>query len=112
MRARNTAGGDGAAAQAERVVDGDGEAEFAAQGLQAGWAGDAGLGMMTKAEVCAFMDFGNVEVADQDVGSEVAGGVATKLFGEGEDQGGVDAVSASSSSLWPSGVIRGCGRSG
>jgi len=44
----NAAGGDRAAAQAERVVDGDGEAEFAAQGLQAGWAGDAGLGLAAK----------------------------------------------------------------
>ena len=44
----NAAGGDWTAAQAERVVDGDGEAEFAAQGLQAGWTGDAGLGLAAK----------------------------------------------------------------
>ena len=87
----NAAGGDGAAAQAERVVDGDGEAEFAAQGLQAGWAGDAGLGLVAKAEVGALVDLGDVEGAGQDAGGEVAGGAAAKLVGEGEDQGGVDA---------------------
>ena len=86
----NAAGGDGTAAQAERGVDDDGEAEFAAQGLQAGRAGDAGLGLAAKTEVGALVHLGDVEGAGQDAGGEVAGGAAAKLVVEGQDEGGVD----------------------
>ena len=71
-------------------MDDDGEAELAAEGLQAVGAGDASLGLVAKAEVCALVDLGDVEGAGQDAGGEVAGGAAAQLVGEGEDEGGVD----------------------
>ena len=87
----DAAGGDRGAAEGAWGVDGDAEAEFAAEGFEAGGTGDAGLGVVAEAEVFALVDFGDVEGVDEDAGDEVAGMQVAELVGEGKDEGGVDA---------------------
>jgi len=91
----DAAGGDGGAANNAGSVDGDAEAEFLAEGFQAGvsslGAAGAGLGVVAEAEVFALVDLGDVEGVDEDVGDEIAGRHVAELVGEGEDEGGVEA---------------------
>jgi hypothetical protein len=84
----DAAGGDGRAAQGERGVDGDAEVEGAAE---FGEGGDVGLGVVAEAEVFALVDLGDVEGVAQDGLREVVGGGVAESFGEGQDEGGVEA---------------------
>jgi len=78
-------------------VDGDAEAECAAEGFE---TADACFGVVAEAEVFTFVDLGDVEFVDQDASVKGRTRVASIP------------VAARSSSLRGSGVMSGCGCSG
>ena len=84
----DAAGGDGVAAEDARGVDGDGEAEFAAEGFE---AVDAGLGLVAEAEVLAFVDLVDVEQLQRRSVAKSRAVMREKSRGEGQDDDGVDA---------------------
>ena len=47
--------------------------------------------MVAEAAVFSFMEFDDVEAALEDLGCELAGGHVGQVFGEGEDDDGVEA---------------------
>lgn len=84
----DAAGGDGGSVEALRGVAGDGAAEVGAEGLE---GVDAGLGAVAEAEVFALVKFDDVELAVEEVVSELAGAHAGEIAVEGQDDDVVDA---------------------
>ena len=84
----DAAGGDGLAAKAARSVDADLEVQLATEGFE---AFDVGLGLVTEAEVFAFVKLGYVEGLLEDFGGEGAGGLAREIGGKGKEEQSVDA---------------------
>jgi len=69
-------------------VDANTEAEFAAQHLE---AVDACFGPIAEVKVFAFVQLGYMQNLLQHFCGEAAGGRSRELFGEGQDENGVDA---------------------
>jgi hypothetical protein len=87
----DAAGGDRSAAYDSGCIYDYVEAELLAQGFEAGWTGDARLGLVAEAKVFALVDLGGVNCFDQDLGGEIPRMHVTHLVAEGKDQGAVDA---------------------
>lgn len=84
----DAAGGDRLAAKAVWGVDADFEVQLMTKSFE---AFDVGFGLVTEAEVFAFVKLGDVEGLLEDFGGEGAGGLAREVGGEGKDEESVEA---------------------